>query len=312
MTTKHPTPLDRPARRHWLVLLLTFALAMASFACVPDEDTFKQDNPPPASYNPDGTSSGPDLVITLTGVAHDPEFGTWVLYTVTNNGNEAAGDFDVDLYADLGSSPVIGTSFSADFDTVSGLAAGESVNGGQVIDGFSDDQGDAYVVVDSLQTVDESNEDNNIDTLGWGDVSGSSDEVDFESGQPSTITTSNDQGDNTFNWGFDGTTAADGSATSAKSGPISDNFSSCIAYDPGLTTNRIGFFRKVSSEGSGSDVLQFYLSGTAIFFWSGEVDWDYFTYSFPSGSHDFEWCYEKDGSVLFGLDAAWVDELEVQ
>ncbi|MCB0805997.1 MAG: T9SS type A sorting domain-containing protein [Bacteroidales bacterium] len=68
----------------------------------------------------------------------------------------------------------------------------------------------------------------------------------------------------------------------------------------------IGFFKKVSSE-STYDFLKFYIDGSMIDQWSGEVSWSESSYPVTEGNHTFKWEYEKDYSVSSGSDCAWVD-----
>src|SRR5690606_12306965 len=74
---------------------------------------------------------------------------------------------------------------------------------------------------------------------------------------------------------------------------------------PGTLT----FWWKVSSE-SDYDWLEFSIDGTLqsgrI---SGNVDWTKKTYTLAAGAHTLRWRYSKDGSVVSGSDAAWLDEV---
>ena len=40
---------------------------------------------------------------------------------------------------------------------------------------------------------------------------------------------------------------------------------------------------------------------------SGEVAWSQISFPVTAGVHTFKWGYSKDGSVVSGSDAAWVD-----
>jgi hypothetical protein len=82
-----------------------------------------------------------------------------------------------------------------------------------------------------------------------------------------------------------------------------------------LTTNfwpgTGSFYFKVSSE-PGWDFLGFYMDGLLVQQWSGEVDWT--SYSFPMtnfGTHTLEWRYTKDASGSAGLDAAFLDNVNL-
>ena len=77
-------------------------------------------------------------------------------------------------------------------------------------------------------------------------------------------------------------------------------------------TPTLTFWWKVSSEGS-YDYLLFYLDGVeqtgSLAKISGTVDWVQKTVSIPSGNHTVKWTYSKDGSIVSGSDAAWVDQV---
>lgn len=118
-----------------------------------------------------------------------------------------------------------------------------------------------------------------------------------------------------FEWGFSGNsdwTIIDGANVyegdySAKSGPINDGQSTSLTIDVNAPTESvISFYSKVSSE-SGYDKLKFYIDGTELSDWSGEVAWGYSEFTCPQGDHTLTWTYSKDGSVSSGSDCAWVD-----
>jgi len=92
-----------------------------------------------------------------------------------------------------------------------------------------------------------------------------------------------------------------------KSGTINDNqqTSLIISYNV-LSNGEIGFYKKVSSEGS-YDYLKFYIDNNVMDQWSGESDWSEASYPVTTGLHTFKWAYEKDQSVSNGSDCAWVD-----
>ena len=70
----------------------------------------------------------------------------------------------------------------------------------------------------------------------------------------------------------------------------------------------ISFVRKVSCE-IGFDKFYFYVDGEEVEHWSGEQDWQEFTYNVTEGVHIFKWSYTKDYTVAGGDDAAWLDDI---
>mgnify|MGYP006277885519 CR=1 FL=1 len=70
----------------------------------------------------------------------------------------------------------------------------------------------------------------------------------------------------------------------------------------------ISFSRKVSSE-ENYDYLRFYIDSEMIGEWSGQQDWEQFSYPIPSGSHTVKWAYEKDYAVSNYQDCGWIDEI---
>jgi len=71
-------------------------------------------------------------------------------------------------------------------------------------------------------------------------------------------------------------------------------------------TDLLTFWYKVSSE-SGYDYLRFYIDGTKVGEWAGEISWTQFSTSIGAGVHTLLWSYEKDGSVSNGDDAGYID-----
>ncbi|NTW24829.1 MAG: T9SS type A sorting domain-containing protein, partial [Lentimicrobium sp.] len=95
----------------------------------------------------------------------------------------------------------------------------------------------------------------------------------------------------------------------ARSGQISDNQKSNLSIDyEVMADDSIRFCYKVSSESS-YDFLRFYIDNIKVAEWSGESDWARAAFPVTSGAHNFKWAYEKDGSVIGGQDAAWIDEI---
>jgi hypothetical protein len=97
------------------------------------------------------------------------------------------------------------------------------------------------------------------------------------------------------------------SKDAAQSGLLAN---SQISY---LNTTLVGpgtlkFWWKVSSE-TNFDFLRFYVNGVIQTNISGEVDWRQQTFSLPAGSQPLTWAYTKDGSLSYGSDAAWLDQV---
>ena len=70
------------------------------------------------------------------------------------------------------------------------------------------------------------------------------------------------------------------------------------------------FDYKVSSEAN-FDKLEFFLNGNRLQGWSGEVGWANYQFTVPAGTNTFEWQYSKDAFQSFGLDAAFIDNLNL-
>jgi hypothetical protein len=99
----------------------------------------------------------------------------------------------------------------------------------------------------------------------------------------------------------------------ARSGVIGDNLTSELQLTANvLSPDSISFYKKVSCEyGQASaqwwDFLEFFIDGTSMGKWDGEIAWSREHYFVTSGNHTFKWIYSKDGSATGGSDAAWVD-----
>lgn len=73
-----------------------------------------------------------------------------------------------------------------------------------------------------------------------------------------------------------------------------------------LTAGELKFYRKVSSE-TDSDYLAFIVDSRERERWSGNVDWDVYSYSLKKGKHTIEWRYVKDDEISEGNDRASID-----
>ncbi len=111
-------------------------------------------------------------------------------------------------------------------------------------------------------------------------------------------------------WTVDAGVAWEGSH-SARSGVIGHgDFSRLsLAYD-GLDAGELSFRYRVSCE-AGYDFMRFYVDGVLQASWSGDVPWTRHVQHLTAGPHALLWSYEKDGSVAGGLDAGWLDFIEL-
>jgi len=92
-----------------------------------------------------------------------------------------------------------------------------------------------------------------------------------------------------------------------RSGSIGDSQDSQLSITMEVAdTDLLTFWYKVSSE-SGYDYLRFYIDGTKVGEWAGEISWTQFSTSIGAGVHTLLWSYEKDGSVSNGDDAGYID-----
>ncbi|MFN4121804.1 MAG: C25 family cysteine peptidase [Flavobacteriales bacterium] len=98
---------------------------------------------------------------------------------------------------------------------------------------------------------------------------------------------------------------------SFRSGNVGDNQSSVLYltfYTP--EADSVRFYRKVSTEDS-YDFLRFYINNQLVGQWSGELDWQRFSYPVQTGTHQLRWEYVKDEIIALNMDAAWIDDVEL-
>jgi len=126
---------------------------------------------------------------------------------------------------------------------------------------------------------------------------------DFESGDFSSYNWTNDA---TYPWLVQNSEIYEG-AYSAKSADISDEQTSILEITLDiLNDDNISFWAKTSSE-SGYDYFSFKIDGTTKDSWSGEEDWNEYTYPVTAGTHTFTWEFDKDFSVSDGDDCGYLD-----
>ncbi len=104
--------------------------------------------------------------------------------------------------------------------------------------------------------------------------------------------------------------SASSGGSSIRSGEIADNESSSISLTASFTGGRGSFDYRVSSE-EGWDFLEFYVDGNLRAQWSGEVDWQSYEFTAPVGNAVLEWRYSKDFANAGGIDAAFIDNLDL-
>ncbi|MEA3443358.1 MAG: T9SS type A sorting domain-containing protein, partial [Bacteroidota bacterium] len=99
-----------------------------------------------------------------------------------------------------------------------------------------------------------------------------------------------------------------------QSGAIGNNASTVLEITVDVAVaDDISFYKKVSCEDPGwdyYDFLEFFIDGTSMDQWGGEVDWSQETYPLTTGTHTLKWSYEKDGYATGGADCAWIDLIE--
>ncbi len=95
---------------------------------------------------------------------------------------------------------------------------------------------------------------------------------------------------------------------SVRSGQIGNNQTSSLKLTQTLRAGTASFDLRVSSEPN-YDFLQFYVDGTLVEQWSGEIGWLKFEFSVTAGPHTLEWRYVKDPARSLGSDVAFIDNV---
>jgi cysteine-rich repeat protein len=104
-----------------------------------------------------------------------------------------------------------------------------------------------------------------------------------------------------------------GGMYNARSGAIGHSQSSTMELVnlPIPANGTVTFWYRVSSEQS-FDYLRFYIDGVQQGNgWSGAVPWAQASYNVAAGNHTLRWVYSKDGSVVVGEDAAFIDDVYI-
>jgi hypothetical protein len=96
----------------------------------------------------------------------------------------------------------------------------------------------------------------------------------------------------------------------ARSGVIGPSQASSLFLGGSYRAGVGSFDLRVSSE-LGWDFLSFHLDGVQLQQWSGDVGWTPFAFPISAGAHTLEWRYAKDPNINFGLDAAFLDNVNL-
>jgi hypothetical protein len=95
-----------------------------------------------------------------------------------------------------------------------------------------------------------------------------------------------------------------------RSGAIPDAQSSSLNLTTNFQAGPASFAYKVSSEPN-FDVLTFAVDGAVRQRWSGDTGWGVYAFSLTAGTHTLSWTYSKDPSQIQGLDAAFIDNVNL-
>jgi len=96
----------------------------------------------------------------------------------------------------------------------------------------------------------------------------------------------------------------------ARSGAIGNDQHSSLILTAQFRSSTAGFDFRVSSE-EGWDRLEFYVDRQLQQQWSGEVNWTTCQFSLTAGEHTLEWRYVKDPANSAGMDAAFIDNVDL-
>ncbi|MCP5516901.1 MAG: S8 family serine peptidase [Verrucomicrobiales bacterium] len=96
----------------------------------------------------------------------------------------------------------------------------------------------------------------------------------------------------------------------ARSGDIGGNAASSLVLQSRFNEGVGRFDIRVSCE-EDWDFLEFYLDDQRLEAWTGEVDWLRFEFPIAAGRHTLRWTYAKDTRGSAGLDAAFIDNVNL-
>lgn len=109
---------------------------------------------------------------------------------------------------------------------------------------------------------------------------------------------------------FVANTNASGGSYAARSGQVGHSQSTSLTLSGKVSAGQVAFDLKVSSE-AGWDVFEFFIDGVRQLRLSGDLDWTRYSYPVTEGTRTFEWRYTKDSQNNVGLDAAFIDNVNV-
>ena len=134
---------------------------------------------------------------------------------------------------------------------------------------------------------------------------------------PELISDDFESGGNNLPWEFSGDSnwfiqnvISETGNYSIQTGKIRDNQISKLKLTSYFKSGEGSFSVKLDSE-KNWDKLNFYIDGRLIQSWSGEVSWSKYDFSISKGKHTLEWIYQKDFANSSGLDAAWLDNVDL-
>lgn len=131
---------------------------------------------------------------------------------------------------------------------------------------------------------------------------------DFESGGFSPLRPWNNSG--SYPWIVQSNTAAAGQWAARSADNLGHNQTSALSLAAFTASGDGSFSLKVSSE-ENWDFLEFYVDGVLRDSWSGEQDWVSYSFPLTAGNHTLEWRYVKDVEGSVGLDAAFIDSVDL-
>jgi len=245
-----------------------------------------------------------DLQVVINSAVSDRNNVT-VNYTVSNPAANPAGPFNVDIWSDSVTVPVVGNTGQS-IVTFPSLSAGATASGSVSIPNAGA-SGTAYAIVDTTNQVAEGIETNNVSPgVAWIEPPLAPQTYNFNTSLvPAEMVMSG-------NAAWSANTSGKGTNTiyTLKAGTITDSQSTCVAVSTAGSSS-IHFDYSVSSE-LNYDLLYFYIDGVQTNFWSGTVAWTTSTTTtVPMGVHEYKWCYIKDGSAASGSDTAWIDNIVI-